>query len=134
MNKKAKGYNFLTGSAIIDIILALASLLLVVILQNESSSELYKSMGISAKDGLLGLFGFYAILILHAINAAVAFMTRNKPESWKIPYILGTIMVFLVFLTTNWSVMNFINVIIPLIPPCFMVSGATLNKKQTQEQ
>lgn len=134
MNKKAKGYNFLTASAIMDIILALGSLLLVVILQNESSSELYKSIGISAKEGLLGLFGFYAILILHAINAAVTFMTRNKPESWKTPYILSIFMVLLVCLTTNWSALNIINVAIPLIPPCFMMSGATMNKKQTQEQ
>ena len=125
MNKKSKGYNYLTISAIIDVILALASLILVVILQKESSSELYQSIGISAKEGLLGLVGFYILLILHAINAAVAFMTRNKPEAWKTPYILGTIMVVLVFLTTNWSVMNIINVVI---------SGAIMNKKQMQEQ
>ena len=134
MNEKSTGYNYLTISAIIDVILALASLILVVILQKESSSELYQSIGISAKEGLLGLVGFYILLILHAINAAVAFMTRNKPEAWKTPYILATIMVVLVFLTTNWSVMNIINVAIPLIPPCFMISGAIMNKKQMQEQ
>lgn len=127
--KKTIGGKMIFAGGILELILAVTSVVVIALFLANVSPEFLTQYGLSPEGGVKATFGFYGCAILHVLAFVIAFVCMNHPKRYMLALVIGVLLIVVTNIFTDWKTAGFLTFGINMLPGALIIGGALINKK-----